>query len=259
MADVERGRSISLPGVDALDNPVWHALRQEQRAFGLVGRRAACYREGISPLAGVADGGEDGLLELASLVRPGRFVVLFGHASLGATALAWWRPVGEARVSQWVCAVDARERRPPDGAWTELSDCHIPAMSRLAKATDPGPFERETHRLGGYLGIFAEGRLVAMAGERMRIAPAARGAPGFREVSSVCTAPTHRGKGHAHVLVREIVRRAHAADCMPFLHVRTGGKAEAQATRLYEKIGFEKRRDTTMFTLVRRRLVRRRM
>ena len=239
--------------MDALDNPVWHALRQEQREFALVGRRAACYRAGVSPLAAVADGGEDGLLELASLVRPGRFVALFGRASPGPRALALWRPAGEARVSQWVCANGVPARGPEHGAWTELSDCHADAMYRLAKATDPGPFERETHRLGGYLGVFVERRLVAMAGERMRIAATPAGEPGYREVSAVCTDSAHRGKGHAQALVREVARRARAAGCVPFLHVRTGSTTEAQATRVYEKIGFEKRMDTTMSILVRRR------
>jgi len=44
--------------------------------------------------------------------------------------------------------------------------------------------------LGRYFGVIENGRLAAMAGERM-------GMPGFREVSAVCTHPDFLGRGLA--------------------------------------------------------------
>jgi len=53
-------------------------------------------------------------------------------------------------------------------------------------------------------------------------------------------------------LVVEIVRRQQRAGCVPFLHVRTGSPAEAQAIHVYEKLGFQKRGDYAMTVLVRK-------
>ena len=63
---------------------------------------------------------------------------------------------------------------------------------------DPGPFKARTIELGTYLGIRENGRLVAMAGERLWIG-------NFREVSAVCTHPDARGRGYARALVARVV------------------------------------------------------
>ena len=68
----------------------------------------------------------------------------------------------------------------------ELSAAHSPEMIELTALTKPGPFDKRTHELGKYLGIFREGKLVAMAGERLKV-------PGYTEVSAVCTHPEHTG------------------------------------------------------------------
>ena len=83
-----------------------------------------------------------------------------------------------------------------------------------------------------------------MAGERICFS-------GFREVSAVCTDPTYTGRGYAQALVWEIVRRQQRSGCVPFLHVRIGSPSEAQATRVYEKLGFVPRREIGMSILVR--------
>ena len=44
----------------------------------------------------------------------------------------------------------------------------VPAMMELTKLTNPGPFGARTHELGTFLGVRVDGRLVAMAGERMK-------------------------------------------------------------------------------------------
>ena len=67
-------------------------------------------------------------------------------------------------------------------------------MVELVSQTKPGPFLARTIELGEYAGIRCDGRLVAMAGERLRF-------DGWTEISAVCTAPTHRGHGMASGLV----------------------------------------------------------
>jgi predicted GNAT family acetyltransferase len=64
----------------------------------------------------------------------------------------------------------------------------------LAQLTRPGPFGPRTIELGEYFGAVEDGRLVAMAGERMA-------ASGLREISGVCTHPDHQGRGHPNRLM----------------------------------------------------------
>ena len=47
-------------------------------------------------------------------------------------------------------------------------------MLALAELTQPGPFGMRTHEMGTYLGIRREGKLVAMAGERLEFANGAQ-------------------------------------------------------------------------------------
>ena len=223
-----------------LDNPAWHALKGEQSAFGMVGERAARYLPDISPIAAVADRSTEALIELAAFVEPGRFVAVFAPGELPDEL---WRLGAMAPLSQWVCPEAPVFDAEID--WVELTDADAGEMFRLARETDPGPFEARTNRLGDYVGVMRDGRLVAMAGERICF-------PGYREVSAVCTDAAYTGRGFAQALVVEIVRRQQRAGCVPFLHVRTGSPAEAQAIHVYEKLGFEKRGDYAMTVLVRK-------
>ena len=230
--------------MSGLDNPAWRALTREQAEFGIVGERAARYRADVSPIAAVADASAAAFADLASLTQPGEYVALFLPGALPAESEPLWRLATVVSLSQWVCPASAAVTNSAVD-WVELGDEQAAEMYRLAKETEPGPFERCTHRLGSYVGVVEDGQLVAMAGERICFA-------GYREVSAVCTAPDYTGRGYARALVAEIVARQQRADCVPFLHVRTGSPAEAQAKRVYRKIGFVKRMDAQMAVLVRR-------
>jgi predicted GNAT family acetyltransferase len=113
----------------------------------------------------------------------------------------------------------------------ELGDNDSFAMLELTALTKPGPFGRRTHELGYYVGIRDEGKLVAMAGERLKV-------PGYTEVSAVCTHPDHLGKGYAGRLMSQIMHRIRERGEQPFLHVRADN---ARAIGLYERLGFQTR------------------
>ena len=237
---------MTVARVYELDNPSWQALTGEQRRFGLVGERAACYPADVSPIAAVADQSAEALRELAGFVAPRRYVVVFAPGAIEGDLEQLWRKAAVVPLSQWICAAPVAEQGGRDSVdWVELTDAHADDMYRLAKATDPGPFERRTNRLGDYIGVFVDGQLVAMAGERLCFR-------GYREVSAVCTDAAHQGRGYAQKLVAEIARRQQRAGCVPFLHVRIGSAAERQATRVYQKLGFAKRLDTALTVLVRK-------
>ena len=122
-----------------------------------------------------------------------------------------------------------------------LGHADVPAMTELVELTRPGPFFRRTIEFGGYLGVFDDERLVAMAGERKHL-------DGFSEVSAVCTHPDYRGRGYARQLVSAVVAEMLARGEVPFLTTYSDNVA---AIATYEALGFEIRRPMHV-TFVRR-------
>ena len=122
-----------------------------------------------------------------------------------------------------------------------LDENHVGQMLDLIELTQPGPFQFSTIEMGDYFGVFDQGELVAMAGERLFAYP-------FREISGVCTRPGHEGRGFARNLVQLLIARQLQRNEMPFLHVV---KANINAKRIYEKMGFESVRETTIRQFVR--------
>jgi hypothetical protein len=120
----------------------------------------------------------------------------------------------------------------PVSGMVELQPKDSAEMLALARLTKPGPFGTRTHELGSYLGIRSEGRLVAMAGERLKV-------PGYTEVSAVCTHPDHTGKGYARVLITELMQRIRERGETPMLHVRADN---TRAIELYQRMGYRTRK-----------------
>src|SRR3546814_15820027 len=86
-------------------------------------------------------------------------------------------PPGMRLVREAMLAQMAADDIPGDAAAADivtLTDEDAEEMRALALMTRPGPFLPLTHRLGRFIGIREQGRLIAMAGERM-------GMPGFGE------------------------------------------------------------------------------
>ena len=157
-------------------------------------------------------------------MRPGDVVGLFGP-----------EPVSEAgdllvvsykHIDQMIC--DRQDNSPQTRPVTELTPADVPDMLHLVELTKPGPFSVGAIMLGSYLGIRCAGKLIAMAGERMRF-------DGYTEISAVCTHPGYRGCGYASSLVRALVRQIITRGETPFLHLYSDNTI---AAALYTKLGF---------------------
>ena len=219
-----------------LDNPVLASLAGPHAVLALTKGRAARYPADISPfcaLPGEPDAAD--WVDVAGLLGPGE-AVLF--PALRAAPPPDWEVLGLGEGVQLVATALAAE---PDEEAVPLGPADVPDMLSLTRRTKPGPFLPKTIDLGTYLGIRREGRLVAMAGERMR-------PPGWSEVSAVCTDPAWRGQGLASRLTRAVAAGIVARGETPFLHAIA---SNTTAIRLYEELGFSYRRDIR-FPLLRR-------
>lgn len=217
-----------------LDNPAWHALIGPQRQFGRVGKLAARYLPSISPIAAVMQESDAAFADLAALTAPGEIVAVITDRLLPDRD---WQTVAVVHLSQWLHS--GKVVAPAADASIEtLGEADAAAMYALARLTDPGPFEKDTWRLGTYLGVRSGDALVAMAGERMRL-------PGYAEVSAVATHPANVGHRYASRLVHAVLARQADAGEQSFLHVRTGSPSEAAASRVYHNLGYRVRHRST--------------
>ncbi|MFD7916254.1 GNAT family N-acetyltransferase [Streptomyces sp. NPDC059752] len=213
---------------EVLDNPVWAALTGPHRGFAEFGPAglAARYTLDTSPFSALADPQDPrAWADLAALAGPGQEVWVTG---LLTPPPGWQTLVTVPGVQLDGRAVRAEEA--PEAVVLGLGD--VPEMLELVALTKPGPLLDRTVELGTYLGIRYEGRLVAMAGERMRPA-------GWSEISAVCTHPDHRGRGLAGRLIRAVAAAVRERGELPFLHAAA---ANTGAVRLYESMGFALRR-----------------
>lgn len=215
----------------ALDNVIWQALTTRQAEFAQVVGHARRFVPEVTSLTGFSQPNAEGYASLASLVGSGGTAAVFLDEAYRERE--GWKAVGGAPLLEMVCDNGAVPTNPGRSLpeITELGPQDSPDMVKLAALTKPGPFGNRTHELGTYLGIRSDGKLVAMAGERLKV-------PGYTEVSAVCTHPEHTGQGYAQVLMTELMRRIRSRGETPFLHVR---EDNARAVQIYERLGFRVR------------------
>jgi predicted GNAT family acetyltransferase len=225
------------PDPKLLERPPWSALTTVHSDFALANDLARRYRPAIAPMAGLCEISDASLNALAALMSPGDVVGLFGlePVSEAGDLLV----VAHKHIEQMTC--DRQDNSLYTGHISELTSADVPDMLHLVELTKPGPFAAGAIVLGSYFGIRCAGKLIAMAGERMRF-------DGFTEISAVCTHPEYRGCGYASSLVRALVRQIIARGETPFLHLYSDN---ATAAALYTKLGFTQRR-TLIVTVLRR-------
>lgn len=219
-----------------LDRPVWNALTTRQAHLALGDpAHGLRYPADIEPFGAARNNAPDQLLALGkltpmdgglALVEPDKIVPPPGLIVLF-----------EEPVRQMVAA---HLPAPDDCSGViALGNNDAPEMRALAELTQPGPFHARTHELGDFVGVRENGKLIAMAGMRMRV-------PGFTEISAVCTHPDARGRGLAAKLMRIVAAKIVARDEQLFLHVYPHNKG---AIAVYEKLGFHHRTDVQLTVL----------
>lgn len=219
-----------------LDRAVWQALTGPQAGLAIVHGAARRFDPAYGVFAAVPDLSDASLADLGELVRAHGDVAFLGpDPPTGAPGV---------RVASQDLGVQMVARSPAAGgdrrdAVVDLTEADAPAMMELARLTQPGPFFEKTHRLGDFVGIKEDGRLIAMAGERMKPG-------GFTEVSAICTHPDCRGRGLAAELTGIVVARIVARGETPFLHAYA---SNISAISLYERLGFAIRREVLMTRL----------
>lgn len=219
-----------------LDRPVWASLKHQPQ-WGEGDERARRFHRDINRFAATPNESDDSLAALGAMVAGGDDAVFLAQVPPIAV------PPGlvVAKAAQGVQMLATRRLAADDGV-VLLGNADAPEMLALATLTEPGPFLPRTHTMGRFIGLRIEGRLAAMAGERMRF-------PGHVEVSGVCTHPDFRGCGLARRLSAAVTADIQRRGGQPFLHAWTSNTA---AIALYESLGFVTRATVNIAVLKRR-------
>jgi ribosomal protein S18 acetylase RimI-like enzyme len=209
-----------------LDHPVWNALATRQKDLAEGGALARRYPPAMVPFAAMTDTSPESFAALHALMSSSEVAVFFTTEPI--------TPPDElkllmARTGEQMIGTPAAV--PSDDIVTLGAD-DVAAMMELTKLTNPGPFAARTRELGTFLGIKREGRLVAMAGERVKPAD-------YTEITAVCVHPDFRGRGYAQMLIGAVARQVVARGEIPYLHVFSDNHS---AIALYLRQGMEIRR-----------------
>lgn len=226
---------MSGPGDEVLDNPVLSSLMGPHAGLAVAAGKARVYAPEIAVFVGLPrDPSPQDWADLASLLGPGNVGVQTGSDL--------WAPpdwaVEMALPGVQMVATEALVAQPYDQA-VPLGEDDVAEMLELVARTQPGPFQKRTRLMGSYLGVRVDGRLVAMAGERLH-------PPGWVEVSAVCTDPDFRGRGYATGLVSAVVHGVRQRGEQAMLHA---AGTNTTAIRLYEAMGFAVRKETTFMAV----------
>jgi len=223
--------------VHPLDRPVWASLTTYHTALSEGNVLARRFMRDVNLFASACDESPEAVAALSELVRPDESVFM---AQVPDVVI----PPGlvEVKAAKGVQMTASRGVSPVETSRDDiqrLTDKDAPEMLALATLTEPGPFLPRTHVMGAFLGIRIEGRLAAMAGERMRF-------PGYTEVSGVCTHPDFRGRGLARRLSAAVLTAIQARGDQAFLHA---WKSNHAAITLYESLGFRLRTEINVSVL----------
>jgi predicted GNAT family acetyltransferase len=221
-----------------LDRPVWASLTSFHAPIALGDARARRYPDDVNLFASARDDDDpDALAALSALLEPGQPAYV-----LQVPAIRVPPRCTEVRPGRGVQMLAVRPLEDDsDGHVQALGDADAGEMLALAQLTRPGPFLPRTHTMGAFIGIRIDGRLAAMAGERMRFR-------GHTEISGVCVHPDFRGRGLARRLSSIVGARIQARGDLPFLHAWADNRA---AIALYESLGFALRSGVHASVIVR--------
>jgi ribosomal protein S18 acetylase RimI-like enzyme len=217
-----------------LDNPIWTALTTKQAPLAHSSALARRFPPEMSLLGALAANTAMAFDSLAQLIQRDAVTLYFSAAP---NLAAGWNVVRAVELHQMVkedpaSADETARSAAAQHQVMELTPAEVPEMSVVYAATRPNrTLCPRIQKLGTFLGIRSEGKLVAIGGVRLHIA-------GYREITSVATLPDYEGRGYATAIMRELIARIEARGERPFLTVRTDNE---RAADIYRRLGFKER------------------
>ncbi len=219
-----------------LDNPIWHALNNRDIDKNIGFADFSFFDIEIAPFIGMQTWNKKNQKKLLANISSDRswFLLIADEVNF----IEELEIVFTIPLYQFICPkLGDTPTSKKNIEIVALTEKNIDEMIALTDLTKPGPFRKRTIEFGNYHGIFEDGKLVAMGGERLHV-------DGFTEVSAICTHPDYRGFGYGamitHFLSESVIKNGQ----IPFLHARVDN---VNAINVYKKLGFEIRKKVQFY------------
>lgn len=217
-----------------LDNPAWYSLTETHQDFAVDYGSIKFYKPAYCPFGGAINDHviSANIAEYASIVD--QFFVIGNKPYINEKI----KIVGELVCDQMI--LDKKIVIQSTENIVELdTDEQRNQLFKLINLVQPGYFKEKTADIGTYYGIYKDEQLIAVAGERMKMYD-------YTELSAIVTHPDHTGRGYASQLISHASNMIFNDSKIPYLHVATHN---ANAIRLYEKLGFVTRRKLSFWKM----------
>jgi len=217
-----------------LDNPVWYSLKESHKQYSIDGGNICFFHPDYCPFGGFIN--EDGIAnEIDRYAELTEKFYVVGEMPSYSEKLTM---INELVCDQMV--IENKIKIDEDETIVRIDKDYKDELFNLVNLVQPGYFKPRTSSLGAYYGIFKDGILVAVTGERMKMND-------LTEVSAVVTHPDHTGQGYAKKSVAFTTNKIFEENKIPYLHV---AETNTGAISLYNKLGFKLRRKISFWTFV---------
>ncbi|WP_299319340.1 GNAT family N-acetyltransferase [uncultured Maribacter sp.] len=219
---------------EQLKNPVWYSLNETHKKFGVEYDGVRFYDQEVCTFGSFFD---ESKTEKASSQYI-KTTDSFFFVSENQTPI-----IDDAKIvlERKIDGCQMVLKQLPEVSITEdivlLTNEYIDEVYDLIWLVMPGYYRRRTFVMGNYYGIFKDGKLVSITGQRMQTNL-------FIEVSAVVTHPNYTKRGFAKQLIVHTTKEILKVNKTPILHTNKGNLA----IPLYQKLGYELTRDMNWWT-----------
>ncbi|MCB9198143.1 MAG: GNAT family N-acetyltransferase [Flavobacteriales bacterium] len=212
-----------------LQNPVWWSLKETHQKFAIENNGVLFYQPEICPFGAFVDGSDTAKAANEYIKTADTFFFVSENKTpiIDETTISL-----EKKISGCQMVLDQLKDVHITEEIVLLDETYLDEIYDLVWLVMPGYYRKRTFEMGKYFGIFKNGQLVSIAGQRMQTDL-------FIEVSAVVTHPDHIRKGLAGQLIVHNSTEIIKENKLPILHTTKGNPAIS----LYEKLGYKLTRD----------------
>tara|TARA_R110002051_G_scaffold70772_1_gene127491 strand:- start:56362 stop:57048 length:687 start_codon:yes stop_codon:yes gene_type:complete len=214
---------------DQLKNPVWYSLNQTHKKFLVPYDGVQFYNQEVCTFGSFFD-------DTKTIKASNEYLKTIDHFFFVSEKQTPLVDDNKVFLEKKIEGCQMVLNKLPEVEITEdivlLTDEFIDEVYNLIWLVMPGYYRRRTFEMGNYYGIFKDGKLVSITGQRMQTNL-------FIEVSAVVTHPDYTRKGLAKQLIAHCTKEILKEKKLPILHTNKGNAA----IPLYEKLGYILTRD----------------
>ena len=215
---------------DKLKNPVWYSLKETHNRFLIAYDSVQFYQPEVCTFGAFENSSKTAdAIDAYSKIAERFFVVSEIEPMINPKKIVLEKKIVGCQMvlrGQEKLKVEISEKI------VLLTKEYIDEIYDLIWLVMPGYYQKRSFEMGKYFGIFKEGKLISITGQRMQTND-------FIEVSAVVTHPDYRKKGYGKQLVAHTTNEILKEGKIPILHTDKGNSA----IPLYKNLGYQVTRD----------------